>query len=121
VPLSTAQNSLNIVPMPASIKINKGSFSFSPSTVIVIKNGVDDNSADLFNTYLKVKFGYKLKKVKAALTNYIQLTTLQTLVPGKEGAYSLNINSKSITIYGQTVSVYGLQTLMQLLLTETKS
>lgn len=119
---ATAQNSLNIVPMPASIKINKGSFSFSPSTVIVIKNGVDDNSADLFNTYLKVKFGYKLKKVKAALTNYIQLTTLQTLVPGKEGAYSLNINSKSITIYGQTVSgtFYGLQTLMQLLPAETK-
>lgn len=119
---ATAQNSLNIVPMPASIKINKGSFSFSPSTVIVIKNGVDDNSADLFNTYLKVKFGYKLKKVKAAPTNYIQLTTVQTLVPGKEGAYSLNINSKSITIYGQTVSgtFYGLQTLMQLLPAETK-
>ncbi|MBP6025005.1 beta-N-acetylhexosaminidase [Ferruginibacter sp.] len=113
---------LNIVPIPASIKINKGSFLFSSSTVIVIKNGVDDYSADLFNTYLKAKFGYKLKKVKAALKNYIQLTTVQTLVPGKEGAYSLNINSKSITIYGQPVSgtFYGLQTLMQLLPAEAK-
>ncbi len=119
---ATAQNSLNILPAPASVKINKGSFSFSPSTVIVIKNGVDDNSADLFNNYVKAKFGFKLKKVKFAPTNYIQLTTVQTLVPGKEGAYSLNINSKSITIYGQTVSgtFYGLQTLMQLLPAEAK-
>jgi hexosaminidase len=119
---ATAQTSLNIVPMPASVKINKGSFSFSSSTVIVIKNGVDDYSADLFNNYLKVKFGFKLKKVKAAPTNYIQLTTVQTLVPGKEGTYSLNINSKNITIYGQTSSgtFYGVQTLMQLLPAEAK-
>ena len=119
---ATAQNILNIVPIPATVKINKGSFSFSPSTVIVIKNGVDDYPADLFNNYLKTKFGFKLKKVKSAPTNYIQLTTVQTLVPGKEGAYSLNINSKSITIYGQTASgtFYGLQTLMQLLPAEAK-
>ena len=118
----TAQNSLNIVPMPAEVKINKGIFSFSPSTVIVIKNGVDDYSADIFNNYLKAKFGFKLKKVKSAQANYIQLTTLQTLVPGKDGAYSLNVNPKNIIIYGQTASgtFYGVQTLMQLLPVEAK-
>ncbi len=113
----TAQNSLNIVPMPADIKISKGSFSISPATVIVIKNRVDDYSPDLFNNYLKAKFGFNLKKAGSATSNFIQLTTLQTLVPGKDGAYSLNVNANNITVSGQTASgtFYGIQTLIQLL------
>ena len=85
---ATAQNNLNIVPMPASLKVNAGKFLLSPATVLVVKNGVDDNAADFLNNSLKKKFGLTLKKVKSATADFIQLTTLQTLVAGKEGAYS---------------------------------
>jgi len=112
-----AQNNLNLVPMPAEVKMGKGNFSLSPAAVILVKNGVDDASADFLNHCLQNNFGFSLKKVKAAAANYIQLTTLQTLVPGKEGAYTLTVNKGNISISGQTASgtFYGMQTLLQLL------
>jgi len=115
--ITKAQNNLNIVPMPAEVKMGKGSFSLSPASVIIVKNGVDDFGADFLNSILKKDFGFSLKKVKSAAANYIQLTTLQTLVPGKEGAYTLAVAANNITISGQTASgtFYGVQTLLQLL------
>ncbi len=114
---ATAQNNLNIVPAPANVKVNAGKFSLTSSTVLVIKNGVDDRAANFLNSSLKKKFGFSLKKVKTASANFIQLTTLQTLVPGKEGAYNLTASAKNITVNGQTASgtFYGVQTLLQLL------
>jgi hexosaminidase len=108
---------ISIVPKPAEIQNGNGKFSLSAATVIVVKNGVDDPSANFLNAYLKQFFGFSLKKVKSATSNFIQLTTLQTLVPGKEGAYSLIVNTKSISIKGETASgtFYGMQTLIQLL------
>jgi len=111
---------INIVPQPAEMTMGKGSFSLSASTVLVVKNGADDNTANFFNDYLKQFFGLKLKKVKSAASDYIQFTTLQTLVAGKEGAYSLSVSPKTIIIQGQTTSgtFYGMQTLIQLLPTK---
>jgi hexosaminidase len=115
--LSNAQNTLPLVPAPAEINISKGNFTISPSTVLVIKNGVDDNSAAILTDAIKKQYGFSLKKVKAAAANFIQLTTLQTLLPGKENAYALTVNSKAIIINGQTASgtFSGIQTLLQLL------
>ena len=108
---------LNIVPMPASLKTGTGKFSLSAATVLVIKNGVDDRAADFLNNSLKKKFGFSLKKAKTAISNYIQLTTLQSLVPGKTGAYTLLATPQSITVNGQTAegTFYGVQTILQLL------
>jgi hexosaminidase len=115
--ISTISAQVNIIPRPAEVKLTRGNFFLSPSTVIVVRNGVDDNAADFFNDYLKQYTGFSLKKTKTAKSNYIELTTLQTLVPGKEGAYSLTVTSKNIAISGQTASgtFYGMQTLIQLL------
>jgi hexosaminidase len=115
--IAVAQDNINIVPKPAEVKTGKGNFNLSAATVLVIKNGVDDKTADYFNAVFKSRFGYALKKVKTAKANFVQFTTLQTLLPGKEGAYSLNITSKSIVVYGQTASgtFSGMQTLIQLL------
>lgn len=117
VNLSCLAQQINVIPQPVEMKTGSGSFSITPSTVIIVKNGVDINSADFLNSYLKRFYNYKLKIVKAAASNYIQLTTLQTLVPGKEGAYSLNITGKTVTIEGQTTSgtFNGMQSLIQLL------
>ncbi|MBL7742775.1 MAG: family 20 glycosylhydrolase [Chitinophagaceae bacterium] len=107
----------NIIPRPVEVKPATGSFSLSASTVIIVTNGVDDNSAGFLNSYLKLYYGLSLKKEKTATSNYIRLTTVQTLLPGKEGAYSLTVDPKGIFIQGQTASgtFYGMQTLIQLL------
>lgn len=114
---------INIVPQPAEMTMGNGSFNLSATTVLVVKNGADDNTANFFNDYLKQFFGLKLKKVKSAASNYIQFTSLQTLVAGKEGAYSLSVSPKAINIQGQTASgtFYGMQTLIQLLPTTRSS
>lgn len=114
---SSFSQPLHIIPRPQLVKQGNGKFTLNTATVIVVKNGVDDNSANFLNSYLKLYYGFSLKKVKTAASNYIQLTTLQTLVPGKEGAYSLIVTPKKIAIQGQTASgtFYGMQTFIQLL------
>jgi hexosaminidase len=108
---------VNIVPQPVELTVKKGSFTINASTLIVVMNDVDDNTADFFNDYLHQYFGLKLKKTRSAKANFIRFTTLQTLVPGKDGAYTLNVGDKSIDIQGQTASgtFCGMQTLIQLL------
>jgi hexosaminidase len=111
---------LAIIPQPAEVKLDTGSFLLNRGTVIVVKNAVDDNAAIFFNDYIYNTLGFKLKKTRAAQSNFIQLVTVQTLVPGKEGAYAMTVSPNSILIYGQTASgtFYGMQTLIQLLPTE---
>jgi len=117
VTFSLAAQEINIIPKPNELIRCNGKFKLNISTVLLLKNGVDENAADFFNDYLKHYFGFTLKKVKAAITNYIQLSTIQSLLPAKEGAYILNVSPKYISIQGQTASgtFYGMQTLIQLL------
>lgn len=108
---------INIIPQPVELKTGKGTISINSKTILVVRNGVDNNSADFFNSYLKKFYGFQLKKQKTAASNFIEFTTLLTLMPGKEGAYTLTVSSKNIKIYGQTASgtFAGMQTLIQLL------
>src|SRR4051812_39525765 len=89
---------LSLVPMPAEVKMKKGKFSLSASTVLLTRNGADNAAADFFNAALKKKYGFTLKKVKTATADFIELTTLQSLLPGKDGAYRLNSMERKIII-----------------------
>lgn len=115
--IAASQDGLNIVPAPAAVTIGKGNFTLSATTALVVKNGADDKAADFLNNEIKKRFGFILKKAKKATTNFIQLNTLQSLLPGKEGAYTLTATAKTITINGQTTSgtFSGVQTLLQLI------
>src|ERR1044071_846573 len=95
---------IKIIPQPASMSIGRGSFVLNKYTVIVVRNGVDDNSADFLISYIKDYYGIKLKKSKSATRNFIELTTLQTFAAGKEGAYTLSSMPNNIIIHGQTAS-----------------
>jgi hexosaminidase len=108
---------VNIIPQPAEMKPGRGHFTINPATVLVVVNGVDNSTADFFNGYLQSFYGLKLKKANAAKANYIQFNTLETLVPGKEGAYTMNVSGTEVTVSGETASgtFYGMQTLIQLL------
>ncbi len=120
VTTSIFSQEVNIIPKPAEVKNGKGYYLINPKTVLVVKNEVDNSAADFLNIYLKSLYGFQLKKMKTATGNFISLNTLQTILPGKKGAYALSITNKGVSIEGQTASgtFYGIQSLIQLLPTQ---
>ncbi|MBC7947602.1 MAG: family 20 glycosylhydrolase [Chitinophagaceae bacterium] len=112
-----------IVPRPMDVKAGEGRFVLNAATVLVVRNAVDNDAASFFTNYLSSYFSLTLKRARAASSNFIEFTTAQTLVPGKEGAYAMTVNPKGVTVIGQTASgtFYGMQTLLQLLPVEKKS
>lgn len=108
---------VTIIPEPVSIKINTGTFSFSPSTMIIADSHLN-NEARLLNVYLEKIYGFKLNTnpiSKAGNANQIHLK----LVTGNNNkeAYSLNILSNRIEISSSSAEgiFYGIQSLLQIL------
>jgi len=60
-----------IIPKPVSLQQNKGSFTISKKTVMVVKDDEDRKSADFFNDYLQDIYGFKLDIDKQESKNYI--------------------------------------------------
>lgn len=108
---------VNIIPQPQQLKVKKGSFVISPSTVLVAKDEGDKASASFFNKHLKTYYGFELKTVSSAAKNFIRFSTKKMIQAGTEGKYELNVSAKSADISGDTYSgtFYGMQTLIQLL------
>ena len=112
------QKTLNIIPAPAKAKINEGTFTISPSTMIVLEGSNLSKSALFFNHYLKAVYGFELKVAagESSLENTIVLNydRLDNAIPG---AYDLVINKSKIYIGGDNEEgvFYGIQTLLQLL------
>ena len=48
---------VQVIPQPVSIKTGVGSYQINSKTVLVVSNGVDDNTADFFNIYIKQLYG----------------------------------------------------------------
>jgi hexosaminidase len=121
---ATAQNSLNIVPMPAEIKIKdeKTSFVLSPSTKIYFShNSISYQSfAAYLNEFLFINYGFKLKTTTNLkhrdAGNYIALN-FSHFVPKIKNTYLLEISKNNISIVSyQSESLFnGIQTLLQLL------
>ncbi len=117
--LASSQNTLNLVPMPAEVKIGKGVFSINKNTLIVIEGKGQDKNTLVLNEYLKNTVGYKLQIAKKnTASNAIVLNT-NRLDSKISGSYILESNSKATTISGfdDAGISYGIQTLIQLLQT----
>ena len=112
-----AQNTLNIVPMPADVKIGKGNFTINKNTMIVMEGSGLENIAAYFNDYLQRMYGYKLKFSGNATGNNNIVLNFERLDNEMAGAYHLNVNNKGIYIAGDNPDgvFYGIQTLIQLL------
>jgi len=114
---ATAQE-VSIIPQPSKITFpEKGEFVLSPSTVIVA-NKKEQNSINFLNDYLQKFYGFKLKQVTKATSNFINLTTpVFVRKPNNEEAYTLTVNKSSIHIQGSSLNgtFYGVQSLLQLL------
>jgi len=114
---------VNIIPKPASLTVQKGSFGLSKKTVIAVADEGDRNTANFLNDYLQRFYGLKLDVDKQEGKNYIRLVTRKFIQPEKDG-YSLKVTADGVTIEGNNYAstFHGLQTLIQLLpVTDDKS
>jgi hexosaminidase len=113
----TAQNSLNIVPAPAEVKMSKGVFILTENTTIVLEGTGLEKTVTFLNDYFKELCGYKLKISKNYSGNNSIRLNNKRLDNKITGTYILMANDKSINIAGNDESgvYYGIQTLMQLI------
>jgi len=109
---------LNIVPVPAELKMGRGEFMLNNKTTIVLEGSGLEKNAAFINDYLQQFFGYKLKITKNYTgTNAIRLN-FERLDNEIAGAYNLTVDKKGVYIAGdnETGVFYGIQTLFQLFL-----
>lgn len=106
-----------IIPLPAEMSVNAGSFIIQKSTQIVYDSAVSDLSLTFFNQYLNLIAGFNLQTVAStADEGNIELRVDAKAVTRPEG-YNLQVTGKGIVITGHDPAgtFYGLQTLQQLL------
>lgn len=113
----TAQNNINVIPMPASVKMGKGNLLINPATQIVLEGSNLEKCATVLNDYLLANYGIKLKVVKKySSANSITLN-YERLDNALPGAYHLTADNKGLYIAGDNEEgvFYGIQTLVQLI------
>jgi hexosaminidase len=108
---------VNIVPMPAEIKMGKGNFTINKNTVLVLEGSGLESTANIFNEQLRAITGYKLKVQKNTPAKNAIVLNFERLDHTIPGAYNLTVDDKGVYIAGDNEPgvFYGLQTLLQLL------
>lgn len=109
---------INITPIPVKATVQKGTFTITKSTVLVLNDDAEKAAADFFNTYLTKIYGFELQTAKSASTNYIRFATRRFIQASENpGKYSLLVKSTGVDIEGDSYqgTFYGLQSLIQLL------
>jgi hexosaminidase len=112
-----AQNNINVIPMPAEVKMGKGIYDLNRNTVIVLEGSGMERTTSFFNNYLQQMYGYKLNIVKKYTgSNCIRLN-FERLDHDIAGAYTLTIDKNGIYIAGDNEAgvFYGMQSLVQLI------
>ncbi|MBU7576895.1 MAG: family 20 glycosylhydrolase [Flavihumibacter sp.] len=115
----------SLLPKPEKIVMGSSGdpFLISPQTAVVVADKSLQSSADFLNSYLLDRYGLKQAKIKKGKQlNSIQLR-LGNTGSTVSGAYQLEVSGKSITITGTDAPgvFYGIQTLIQLLPTDTSA
>jgi N-acetyl-beta-hexosaminidase len=110
---------VSIIPQPVEVKMpeSAGNFSITSKTSIYLEDARLAPSAAFLNDYLKQFYGFTLPvKKKSGTAPGIHLRYQPPASP-KVGAYTLQVDAKSIVINGETEqgAFYGIQTLIQLL------
>jgi hexosaminidase len=113
-----AQTSLSIIPAPVKAEIKPGSFTITSQTVIVTDGDEENATVYFLNAYLQKYYGFSLRTVNHAATNFISIGTRTfSKAPDRPERYTLVVSDKAVQIKGDSRrgSFYGLQTLLQLL------
>ncbi|WP_462254657.1 beta-N-acetylhexosaminidase [Ferruginibacter sp.] len=108
---------LNIVPMPADLKMGKGSFTINKNTKI-IASGLPEKFGTLLHDFIFNNYALKLEKITYSKKNIIN--SIRFVHDGKMygagiGSYAIKIADNGILIGAGTPQgfFYGLQTLFQ--------
>src|ERR1700757_5057475 len=108
--ITSMAQQISIIPEPVSMKTKKGTFVLDANTSFVVPDQEDKKAAEFFTNYVKKYYGITfssklIMKVPAKFyKNYILISTKKFIkAPDKDG-YNLDVNSKSVTISGDTYS-----------------
>lgn len=116
--LESFAQEINIIPRPATLQPQDGSFTISAATKIVLAETGLNKSAEFLNRYLKHFYGFQLAIVSktSAHTNNIVLD-IEKMDAVNKGAYTLEVKKDGVTIGGADPegSFYAIQSLIQLL------
>ncbi|MGY3055365.1 hexosaminidase [Pedobacter sp. UYEF25] len=114
---ASAQQEVNIIPKPVSLKVNAGNFVINAKTVIELdgKKSILKPAAQFLNAYLNDIAGVTLP-VKKSEANCIKLSLIADSAIGSEG-YKLTVVPQGIHISANTAAgiTYGMQSLFQTL------
>ena len=108
---------INIIPQPLSVIIEKGKFTITSATKLVVKDKKDYATASFLNKYLQEYYGIKLKQVSTDAVKSITISSGNKEEGLTASAYKFQSGSSGIQISGNSAlgSFYGMQTLIQLL------
>ena len=116
---------LNVVPMPAEVKVGKGNFLLNTNTFIYYGNSKEQSMGALINKRLYADYGFKLTIKKRPASEIISPKNKNILLQINEikeenevyGSYDLTIDKTTIKISADNEEglFYGIQTLLQLL------
>jgi hexosaminidase len=109
---------INLIPVPAKMKVNSGQFVINSNTSIVLTSDNQEmkNAVAVLNNLLNRAAGYRLPVTTSPLAANAIVCRLSASVPNKEG-YKLSVQKGLINLEAQTAQgiFYGMQTLRQLL------
>ena len=108
---------INIIPQPLSVIIEKGKFTITSATKLVVKDKKDYATASFLIKYLQEYYGIKLKQVSTDADKSITISSGNKEEGLTASAYKFQSGSSGIQISGNSAlgSFYGMQTLIQLL------
>ncbi|QOD60479.1 family 20 glycosylhydrolase [Polaribacter haliotis] len=112
---------IQLIPKPAELNLEKGSFEFDKNTKFVINNDEQIQASEILASKFKTVANWDLEAVKEApSSNYIQFILNNNL---EKEAYKLNVNNDVIKIEASNFSgfLYGVETIRQLLPAEIES
>ena len=114
IPVCIHAQEINIIPRPARVQVQTGSFEITPETLLV----ADEKDADLlsyFNEYLLSYYGYKLPVTFNSKEKGIRLENTNGSQNLQNGKYFLNVSKRGVLIQGDKEGLYrGITSLLQL-------
>lgn len=116
------QTTFNIIPQPNQVSVYKGSFTHGGELLL----GAYDDSLNKLLQYasdaLRDEFNGKVKLVKSKSKANVHFFLNDKINLMAEGGYRLSVNNKGVTIIAAKEQglFYGLQTLLQMLRTESE-
>ncbi|MBJ2172825.1 family 20 glycosylhydrolase [Aureibaculum sp. A20] len=106
-------NDINIIPKPAELTLNKGSFIIDENTKIIAHDSLK-NIANILTDKLKSSSNIELDFSERSESNFIEFVVKEDL---ENEAYELSVTDKKVIVTANSLGgfLYGVQSILQLL------